>query len=83
MAAMSRTTEQFAVQYANHRKGGKLVTLGNYDADFDTVDLVRDLRRQGYEPVVLRREVTVTYSDWVAGCVAIPDQNSQEERQQK
>lgn len=60
----SRTTEQFVVQYANHRKGGKLVTLGNYDTDFDTVDIVRDLRQQGYEPVVLRREVTVTYSDW-------------------
>lgn len=65
---MSETTtaEQFAVTYANHYRAGKVVTLGNYDALMDTTDIVRDLRRQGFEPTVLRREITRTYSDWEA-----------------
>lgn len=58
--------EQFAVRYENHYSGGKVVTLGNYDAAMDTTDIVRDLRRQGFEPTLLRREITVTYSDWAA-----------------
>lgn len=60
----TKVSEQFAVRYANHYKDGKLVTLGNYDAAHDTVDIVRDLRRQGFDPTVLRREITVSYTDW-------------------
>lgn len=56
--------EQFAVQYANHYQGGKIVTLGNYDALMDTTDIVRDLSQQGFKPAVLRREITRTYGDW-------------------
>jgi len=33
-------------------------------AAHETVDIVRDLRQQGYDPKVLRRVVTRTYSDW-------------------
>ena len=43
---MSETvvTEQFCVQYVNHyRKDGKIITLGNYDAEMDTVDIIRDV----------------------------------------
>lgn len=58
------TVEQFAVRYVNHYKDGKLVTLGNYDALMDTTDIARDLRRQGYEPTVLRRIITRTYTAW-------------------
>lgn len=57
-------TEQFAVRYLNHRRGNKPVTLGLWDADFDTTDIVRDLRQQGYEPEVMRRTITRVYSDW-------------------
>ena len=64
MTAESVTVAQFAVRYLNHRKGNKEVTLGNWDAAHETVDIVRDLRQQGYDPKVLRRVVTRTYSDW-------------------
>lgn len=57
--------EQFAVQYANHyRADGKIVTLGYWDAVMDTTDIMRDLREQGYEPVVLRRKIVREYGDW-------------------
>lgn len=56
--------EQFAVTYANHYRDGKLMTLGNYDAEMDTTDIVRSLRQQGFEPTVIRREITITYGGW-------------------
>jgi hypothetical protein len=80
-AAETVTVEQFAVRYTNHyRPDRKVVTLGNWDAWFDTVDIIRDLKQQGYEPELLRREVTRIYGAWEPSAAALPLPVPQEEQ---
>ncbi|CQD07228.1 hypothetical protein BN970_01358 [Mycolicibacterium conceptionense] len=64
MADDPLVSSQFAVRYANHRAKGKAIQLGNYSTEAETTDIARDLKRQGYEPEVITRTVTVTYTDW-------------------